>query len=85
MNHTSKPSLDSLLVERPTKMSLIEEGNNFVARLEAGDLLANFYNYASTIGAGNNAVGNPEWILAFGDDQIPVVEGHALDCIVISS
>jgi len=85
MNHTSKTSLDSFLVERPTQMSLVEEGNNLVARLEAGDLLADFHNNASTIGAGNNAVGNPEWILAFGDDQVPVVEGHALDCIVISS
>jgi hypothetical protein len=79
IDDTSKSSSNSLLVERATEMALIEEGCNFVTSLETCDMLADSDDSTRTIGSGNDSISHTEGVLAFGNDQVTIVEGHSLN------
>ena len=70
-------------------MALVELRDYFVADLEAVDFVADGFDHACTVGAGDYAVGLGEGVAAFGDDEVAVVEGCAVDwwfvlvCIVL--
>lgn len=60
-------------------MTLVEERDDFVARLEASDVGPNGYDCASTVGPRNDGVTERKGILALRNDEIAVVERGALD------
>lgn len=60
-------------------MSLVEEGDDFVASLEAVDVAADGFNNAGAVGGGDNVVLDGEGVFTLRDDEVAVVEGGALD------
>lgn len=77
VNGTSKASLYAQVIEGASDVTLVEEGNDLVAGLEAGDVLANGENGTSTIGAGDHVGDLRERVFAQRDDEIAVL-GRAL-------
>jgi hypothetical protein len=60
-------------------VGLVEEGEDFVAFLEAVDVAANGFDNASTVGGGDDVVLDGEGVFTLRDDEVAVVEGGALD------
>ena len=62
-------------------MLLVEEGYNFVASLEASNVLAHCNDGAGAVRAGNDVVCGREGVCALGDDEITVLfaRGSASD------
>lgn len=80
MDRTTESCLYALGVDAAAQVALVEERDNLVAGLEALDVLADGYDGAGAIGAGDNGGRDAEGVLAFGDYEVAVVEGDALDC-----
>lgn len=66
--------------QRTGEMRLVEESDDLVAGLEAGDALADGLDDAGAVGAGDYTVLDGEGIFAFRDDEVAVVEGGGVDC-----
>lgn len=79
VNDTTETGLDAEVVERTADVALVEEGDDLVAGLEAGDILADSENGTGAIGAGDNTVLGREGVSSDREDKITVVEGSALD------
>lgn len=60
-------------------MALVEESDDLVAGLEAGDARADGLDGAGAVGAGDHAGLFGEWVFALGNDEIAVVEGGGVD------
>lgn len=61
-------------------MALVEEGDDFIARLEARDVRADGDDGACAVRTRDNGRGEREGVFALWDDEVAVVEGYALDC-----
>jgi hypothetical protein len=74
---------DALEVERAREVALVEEGEDFVALLEARDAGADGFDYTGTIGGGDDGDVQGEGVEAFDDGQVAVVEGGGVDWWVL--
>ena len=83
VNDTTETGLDGEVVERTADVALVEEGDDLVAGLEAGDVLADGEDGTGTIGAGDDTILGGEGVSADREDEITVVEGSTLDCKVL--
>lgn len=54
-------------------MFLTEECDDFISRLEAGNLPSYSENGARAVRTGDDVGGDREWVLALGNDEIPVL------------
>jgi hypothetical protein len=70
---------DALEVERAREVALVEEGEDFVALLEARDAGADGFDYTGTVGGGDDGDVQGEGVEAFDDGQVAVVEGGGVD------
>ena len=70
---------DALEVERACEVALVEEGEDFVALLEAGHAGADGFDYARAVGGGDDGDVQGEGVEAFDDGQVTVVEGGGVD------
>jgi hypothetical protein len=61
------------LGDGPADMFLVEEGDDLVAGLEAGDLSSGGEDGAGAVGPGDDVGGDGEGVLALGDDEITVL------------
>jgi len=75
---------DAVEVQRAGKVALVEEGQDFVAFLEAGDARADGFDYAGTIGGGDDWGAKGEGVEAFDDGEVAVVERGAVDWVVLA-
>jgi hypothetical protein len=83
VNNTTETGLDAEVVERTADVALVEEGDDLVAGLEAGDVLADGEDGTGTIGAGDDTIPGGEGVASDREDQITVVEGSTLDCSML--
>lgn len=70
---------DALEVERAREVALVEEGEDFVALLEASHAGADGFDYARAVGGGDNGDVQGEGVEAFDDGEVAVVEGGGVD------
>lgn len=76
---SANTSSHGVVVKRASKMTLVEESEDFVALLEASHTSADFFNDASTVGCGYDAFTLGEWVEAFHNGEITVVERGAVN------
>jgi hypothetical protein len=74
---------DALEVERAREVALVEEGEDFVALLEARDAGADGFDYTGAVGGGDDGDVQGEGVEAFDDGQVAVVEGGGVDWVVL--
>lgn len=79
VNDTTETGLDAEVVERAANVALVEEGDDLVAGLEAGDVLADGEDGTGTVRTGDDAVLGGEGVASDREDQITVVEGSTLE------
>jgi hypothetical protein len=79
VDDTTETGLDGEVVERTADVALVEKGDDLVAGLEAGDVLADGENGTGTIGAGDDTILGGEGVSAEREDEITVVEGSTLE------
>ena len=83
VDDTTETGLDGEVVERTADVALVEEGDDLVAGLEAGNVLADGEDGTGTIGAGDDTILGGEGVSADREDEITVVEGSTLDWKVL--
>lgn len=76
---------DAVPVEGAGEVRLVEEGQDFVAFGEAGHAAADGFDGAGAVGGGDHVGGLREGVEAFDDGQVAVVEGGAVDWVLLGS
>ncbi len=66
-------------------MGLVEDGQDLVSFRELRDFATNSFDRAGAIRGGYDVVAGAEGVLAFGDDEIPVIQRGGMDCTDIST
>jgi hypothetical protein len=74
---------DALEVERAREVALVEEGEDFVALLEASHAGADGFNHARAVGGGDDGHVQGEGVEAFDNGEVAVVEGGGVDWRVL--
>lgn len=65
-------------------MALVEESQDLVAFLEAGDARANGFDHTGTVGGGHDWGFEGEGVKSFDDGKVAVVERGAVDWVVLA-
>jgi hypothetical protein len=83
INGAANAGLDGDVVERAREVALVEEGEDFVALLEAGHAGADGFDHTGAVGGGDDGGLQGEGVEAFDDGQVAVVERGGLDWVVL--
>lgn len=75
---------EGLGVERSGEVALVEERDYFVAGLKSCDVLADAFDCAAAIGAGDYWEGMAEGVLAAGYEDVAVVQAGGVDLVLLN-
>ena len=78
-------SADAVQVQGACEVTLVKESEDLVAFLEAGDAGADGFNYTGTVGGRDNRSAQGEWVKAFDDGEVAVVERGAVDWVLLAA
>lgn len=84
INFATKACGERLGVETSGEVALVEERDYFVTGLESCDVLADAFDCAAAIGAGDYWEGMAEGVLAAGYEDVAVVQAGGVDLVLLN-